>query len=369
MVCRGILCALFRRTATGFAIKETSLESARREYATYLKLREKEIRTLTPVGVVERDDGTSIIETQVGNQPQRHETGFLVTELMEKVVPDSFLFRRGFTKENRRRIWDAVIDLFVEMHSGGVYWGDASLANMLIHFSHEIEPQLGHRTKLRAVLADAETVEIHRSITDSLRMADIEFFIESMQWTEADLQASGIVRDSMITLEDQQFLLQSYTDRYAVELEEKYFELVTKIDVDTLLGGFDVKGYSKLLLKHINEHKWYLSERRGSEVALVEAANDWYVEVFRPVCKLFIQYEFSRYFPEKTAARLYVEIMEHKYFMSEQAKQDVGLLAATKDYVAKYAAHTPPQPTLRSIMRELRALFRRLPAPLQSIYG
>lgn len=351
-----------------FAIKETSLESAQREYRTYVRLRELGLHTLIPVGYVERDDGTTIIETKIGGQPQERLTGYLITELMEKVIPDSFLYKRGFSKENRKRIWDAVIRLFVEMHIDSVYWGDASLANMLISFSAEIVPELGRRTNLRAVLADVETVEIHRSITDSLRLADVEFFIESMHWTEADLKASGIVRESVITEEDQRHLLDTYKERFAVEKEMRSFELVTHIDVDKLLGDFDVKGYAKLLLKHINEHKWYLSERRGGEVHLVEAAEDWYREIFQPVCKVFIHYSFLDYFPERTAASLYVEIMEHKYLMSEQVGKDVGLISAARDFVKKFAAQKPPQPTIRSILNELRKLLKRLPSPLQTLY-
>ncbi len=351
-----------------FAVKETSLESAQREYATYVKLRETKLHTLVPVGVVARDDGTEIIETKVGYQPQERRTGYLITELMEKVVPDSFLYKRGFSKANRKRIWDAVIRLFVEMHSNGVYWGDASLSNMLINFSTEDIPGLGHRTNLRAVLADVETVEIHYSITDSLRLADIEFFIESMHWTEADLKASGIVRESVITDEDERFLFSTYAERYAVEQEMRSFEFVTRIDVDKLLGDFDVKGYAKLLLKHINEHKWYLSERQSSEVPLTTAAEDWYSEVFQPLCRIFTQYGFIDSFPDRTAASLYVEIMEHKYLMSERAQKDVGLIAAAKDFVKTFAVQKPSQLTIRSIVGELRALLKKLPLPLQSLY-
>jgi len=352
-----------------FTIKETSLESAKREYETYVRLRTLDLHTLVPIGVVARNEGTEIIQTKIGQQPQERHTGYLITELMEKVVPDSFLFKRGFSSENRKRIWDAVIRLFVEMHSRGVYWGDASLANMLINFNTEIVPELGHRTNLRAVLADVETVEIHRSITDSLRLADVEFFLESMQWTEADLKASGIVRDAVMTEEDQKFILSTYKERYAIEQEMRSFELVTHIDVDKLLGDFDVKGYARLLLKHITEHKWYLSERQRREVPLVLVAEDWYREIFQPVCKVFMQYNLSDYFPDKTAASLYVEIMEHKYFMSEEARKDVGLIAAAKDFVKKHAVQKPPQPTIRSMIKELKALFKRLPAPLQTMYS
>jgi hypothetical protein len=351
-----------------FAIKETSEESSKRELENYIRLAQLGIPTLAPVGVVIRNDGAEIISTRIGQQRHERFTGYLVTELMEKVVPDSFLYKRAFTKENRERIWDAVIRLFVEMHSRGVYWGDASLANMLINFSKETVPHLGFRTSLKAVLADAETVEIHPSLTDSLRLADVEFFLESMQWTEEDLRASGVVRDRVVTEDAQREFLEQYKERYAVEQEMKSFELVTNIDVDQLLGNFDVKGYGRILLKHINEHKWYLSERHKKEIALEMAAEDWYREVFQPVCNVFIQYHYSEYFPEKTAASLYVEIMARKYLMSEQAGKDVGVIAAARDYVKRNASLKPPPNTLRSILRDLASLLKHLPFPGQTIY-
>jgi hypothetical protein len=313
---------------------------------------------MIPVGIVTRYDGSQIVETKVGEQIQERETGYLVTELMEKVIPDSFLFKRGFSKTNRNRIWEAVVKLFVQMHSQGIYWGDASLANMLIQFHSELVPELGHRTILSAVLADAETVEIHSTISDSLRLADVEFFLESMLWTEADLKASGIARDPLIGKEDQQYIWDSYNERFSVEQEIRSFELVTHIDVDKLLGNFDAKGYGKLLLQHINEHKWYISEKRKKEVPLIEAAEDWYKEIFKPVCKSFNEQGLLEFFPNKTASSLYVEVMEHKYFMSQRKKEDVGLLAALQDYCSKAVKQEPLRVTLGSIIESLTLLFR-----------
>ena len=351
-----------------FAIKETTVPTARKELENYRNLLRLELPTLSPAGIVVRDDGVDTVLTKVGTQRQQRETAFLVTELMEKVIPDSHLYRRGFSSVNRRRIWDAVIELFVKLHSSGVYWGDASLANMLIHFSTETVPELGYRTRLRAVLADAETVEIHPSVSDLLRMADVEFFLESMLWTEADLRASGIVRDPIVTQEDQRYLLSQYRDKFAVEQEMRSFELVTHIDVERALGNFDVKGYGRLLLQHISEHKWYISERMRREVPLREAAEDWYRTVFRPVCRVFSEHGLLEFFPEKTAASLYVEIMEHKYFMSERQKRDVGLVAAVEDFCRRFAPQGPMQMTIGSIIRALKTVLTGSDPSVRNVY-
>jgi hypothetical protein len=345
-----------------FAIKETTLGAARREFESYAQLMRREIHTLLPVGIIARRDRAGVVETQIGSQREERATGYLVTQLMEKVIPDSYLFRRGFSKENRDRIWDVVIELFVQLHGNGVYWGDASLANMLIHFSTEIVPELGRRTRLQAVLADAETVEVRPSLSDSLRRADVDFFLESMLWTEADLQASGVTRDPLITREDQHYITTRYAERYAVAQEIRSFELVTHIDVDKLLGNFDAKGYGKLLLQHINEHKWYLSERHGREVPLQDAAEHWYREIFKPVCSIFSDHGLLRFFPDKTASSLYVEIMEHKYFMSQKERRDVGLVAALEDYAARFGSHQSLRDTISSITEALVSIFGADPA-------
>jgi hypothetical protein len=144
--------------------------------------------------------------------------------------------------------------------------------------------------------------------------------------------------------------------------------LVTHIDVDKLLGNFDVQGYGKLLLQHINEHKWYLSEQRGVEVQLIDAAKDWYETVFKAVCRVFNHYGLLEFFPDKTASSLYVEIMEHKYFMSKRERKDVGLVAAVEDYLNRFAVHERFKGAIGSVVRSLRALFRGAGHSTQSIY-
>jgi hypothetical protein len=344
--------------AQRYAIKETSGENARRELDLYRRLHAIGIPALKPVGVVVRDDGTATIRTAVGMQRWERRTGYLVTALMEKVLPDSFLFRRAFSRHNRNRIWDAVVRLFVDLHIHGVYWGDASLANMLIHFSSEPLPEIGRRARLKAVLADAETAEIHHAISDRLRQADVDFFFESMLWNEEDQRALGVVRDPIVSQDDRAYLQAEYDKRFGLELEMRSFELVTNIDVDRLLGDFNAAGDGKLLLKHIQEHKWYLSEHLGREVQLAVAANDWYAQVFRPVCRLFGAYGLPSCFPDRSASRLYLDIMEHKYYMSQKEQRDIGLPSALRDYVARFSDRQPEQGIFRELAGILRRMFR-----------
>jgi len=223
----------------------------------------------------------------------------------------------------------------VRLHVKGVYWGDASLSNMMIVFANEPFPEIGVRTVLRAILADAETVEFHPGLSDAMRTADIDAFLESMAWTEGDLEASGVLRARLMTENDQRYVAERYADLYALEQEEESFVLLTKIDLDALLGPFEMRGQAKALLRHIAEHKWYLSERERREVSLDAAARDWYTEVFKPVLLLFAEFSILEEFPERTASSLYLDIMLHKYYLSEKTGKDVGLITAFESYAVR----------------------------------
>lgn len=317
-----------------YAVKETSAGTAEREFRSYVRLHRLGIPALMPVGTVVREEGPMIVTTNLGSQADHSAVGYMITGLLEYALPDSYLFTRTFSRDNRRRIWDAIIRLFVKLHCAGAYWGDASLANMMILFVKEPFPEIGTRTVLKAVLADAETVEFHSSLSERLRRADIDYFLESMLWTEADMKASGMIRDPLMTRSDQHYILNRYLDLFEVEREEQSFELLTHIDVDALLGSFMEKGQAKVLLKHIYEHKWYISEQEGREIPLEHAARDWYAHVFKPVLQLFKEFDLAAGDQDITASGLYLDIMLHKYYLSEKFGRDVGLITAFGDYAS-----------------------------------
>jgi hypothetical protein len=342
-----------------FAIKETSAETAEKEYNSYVQLREMEVPTLRPVGRVIREDRKILSETKAAPQAESDATGYVVTRLLEYSIPQYHLFKRAFTTANRNIIWDAIVRLFVQLHRKGVYWGDASLSNMMIVFANQHLPEIGIRTVLRAVLADAETVEIYPQLSEKLRLSDVEHFLETMAWTEADVISSGIIREPLITEADQRYIMGRYLDLFEIEREEQKFELITKIDVDAMLGPFGNRGESKALLQHIYEHRWYLSEREKREVPIGDAARDWYETVFKPVIRLFGEFLILDEFPDRTAASLYLDIMLHKYYLSEKVGRDVGLSAAFESYSKRFKGKHRTMEKMMGVARSMKKLFEK----------
>jgi hypothetical protein len=340
-----------------FGIKEISEEISKKEICNYEELLLRGIHTLIPVGYVVKEEEPVAVRTPVGVQYEEGNVSHTITLLVEKVLPDSQLYARGFSFDNRKRIWDAIAELFVEPHTNGVYWGDASLANTLIRFEKVDQPFVGKKTTLKAYLADAETVEFRPSVSKAMREAELNFFFESMEWMNEDLRADGGSRDELAAAKDQQYIRERYNMLSAVEEKKKEFERLTSYNIDRFLGQIHNPSYVDHFMKHIEEHKWYLSERSSAPVSLKEAAHDWYEYMYRPVCELFRREKIVDLFPGKTAAELYIEIMTNKYFLSEKIGKDVGMIQAMHDYAEKFGVTNSFLERMKSASDKLLSIF------------
>ena len=68
--------------------------------------------------------------------------------------------------------------LLVDLHRGGVFWGDCSLANTLFRRDGD---------RIQAFLVDAETSEVHPSLSDGQRAYDLEILVENVGYGLADV--------------------------------------------------------------------------------------------------------------------------------------------------------------------------------------
>lgn len=323
-----------------YVVKETSGELAALEFANYNKLKSLRIPCITPVGYIIRQEEDLLTETPIGIMREPQNVGYMITLLESRVIPDSILYLRNFNKVNRDKILNAIARLFAVLHYHGVYWGDASLANLLIRFEKEAVPGLGKRRALHAILADAETVHVQPSVTEDLRKEELDFFFESMEWYRHDLAEAGIEVDFFSGLDDKDYLLAKYKQYYEIEEAQAEFSNLTGIVVDRALGEFSAPHYGEILLQHIEEHKWYLNEKQTKEIDLKVAAASWYKQIFLPICQIFREENLLYLFPDRTAVDLYVEIMEHKYYLSLRRKRDVGFSVALHDFISHYAQDT-----------------------------
>ena len=150
-----------------WAVKEMPPRIAEKEYAVLRRLEEMGLPAVRAAGLV--------------LQPE-FDTAILLTRYLE----GSWQYRRLFMRlppdqpKHRARLFDAMANLMVELHRHGVFWGDCSLANTLFSRDGQL---------LQASLVDAETSEVHPTLSDGQREHDMQILVENVAAGMVDLAA------------------------------------------------------------------------------------------------------------------------------------------------------------------------------------
>ena len=353
---------------TRYAIKETTPHMAEREISNLHEIEHRGIPALSPVGSVSVPGPPVSLDVQgPGGVPQytSGDRGYTVTRLAPRVVPQVLLYRLPFTKRTKRHLWAAVAVLLIELHEHGVYWGDPSLANILIRID-------GRR--ILAIMADAETAELFPGpLSDGLREQDIALFGESLIWQAEDLrQARGLPEDEqVIDNEDFRYFERRYrwlrrehvllaaspsfstlyqAQRLLDTLNRWGFSLLSMSgralqQVTTVLPGWythrihELLGirvpriYARRFYNMILGHQAIMSEHEGRNVSIEEAAKHWYTQYHLPAILLLRQH-LTR---EQDPMKAYFSIMDHKWKLSTKARREIPLGEAVVDWALHQA--------------------------------
>ena len=150
-----------------FALKEEPIEIAPQEFEVLRQLEDEALPAVDAVGLAEapeRDSG--ILATEyLAHSPQYR-------RLLMRFPPGRAAYRD--------RLLDAMASLLVDLHRGGVFWGDGSLNNTLFRRDGD---------RIQAYLVDAETSELHPSLSDGQRVHDLDILLENVGFGLADLAA------------------------------------------------------------------------------------------------------------------------------------------------------------------------------------
>jgi hypothetical protein len=349
---------------TLYALKELSERLARREYQLLRTLADLNVPAVEAVGIaVDRDpahpDADAILVTK-----------FLTYAATYRAV---FSHPRGIQPIDG--LLDALVELLVRLHLSGFFWGDCSLSNTL--FRHDAGT-------LEAYLVDAETSEHHPALSDGQRDYDIELATERIAGELLDLQAGDRLPEDIDPFEIADELAQRYQslweeltreeilnpadqrrriaerlhrlnklgfDAEEVELiptpEGNKLRLRTRVAESGhfarqlyLRTGIDAgENQARRLLNDIASFRAYLEQKEGHPVSEFVAANRWLEEIYDPVIASIPEELRGRLPP----AEIFHEILEHRWYMSEDAGRDVGTTAATKDYL-KWVLPKAPEP-------------------------
>ena len=357
-----------------WAVKDMPQRIAAKEYDVLRRLEEMGLPAVRPAGLVA--------------QPE-FDTAILVTRYLE----GSWQYRRLFMRlppdqpKHRTRLLDGMAGLLVELHRHGVFWGDCSLANTL--FSRDGQT-------LQAWLVDAETSEVHPTLSRGQREYDLDIMVENVAMGMTDLAerlGRSALEDVLIAEVDQTRArydtlwdalhaepVFGFTDRYRVEgMVRKLNELGFAVDEVSLqpvgddpgqlklhvavgdrryhaqrlqeLTGLDVgEGQARILLGDLMAYQAQLCREAGQHVDEHTAARLWVMEVVTPTEHV----AHAAVNNSGTAIQAYCDLLEVRWLLSEEAGHDVGTqraLAALRgdviptDSAAKLAiAEVPTKP-------------------------
>ena len=344
-----------------YAMKELPEGLAEKEYGLLLEMQDKGLPAVEPVGHV-RVQGADGARTSV-----------LVTLFLDASHPYRVLFLNPGLERYRERLLDAMAGLLVRLHLAGVFWGDCSLSNVLFRRD---AGQLG------AYLVDAETSEIHPTLMDGQRRLDLMIMGDNLG---GDLLDIGMVANLPAALRPED-IGANIQRRYEALWHEVNRELIVGVDerwrIQERIRALNALGFSvreinliatgdrdKLAMRTLVTDRDYhrhrlqdltglVAEERQAEMILNEieglrarssrklgrrvpssvAAFEWLTERWEPTLARLEQLLQTK----GDATELYCQVLEHKWFLSEKAKKDIGLALALEDYLAKFTPEVIP---------------------------
>jgi hypothetical protein len=345
-----------------YAVKEIGSHAAYREYAVLRRLERLGVPSVQAIGIV--DSRTS----EVGEALEPA----LVTRHLEFSLPYRALFSRTLRPETAVRLLDALAVLLVRLHLAGFYWGDCSLSNTLFRRD---------AGSFAAYLVDAETTETHDVLSPGQRDYDLAMARTNIIGELMDLQAGELLDESVDAIAIGDTIASRYTalwqaltepevfrsgERHRVEarvrrLNELGFD-VAELDVDTDVDGkvriqpkvVDAGHHARRLLRltgldvEENQARRLLNDLdafRAKDRAVRDgeseqiSAHRWLTNVFHPV----VQSVPRELHGKLESAEVFHEVLEHRWFLSEQAGRDVGTTEAAASYVERVLRHKPDE--------------------------
>lgn len=333
------------------------------------------------------DDGlpTAEVVAALTGKPDNVD-GMLITRHLDYAIPyRTLLSGRGLTIPYLgERVLDAMAGLLVRLHLAGYFWGDCSLSNTLFRRD---------AGALSAYVIDMETGDHYDKLSDGQRTFDLQIATENFAGGLLDLQAGGRLAAGIDPWEITQMLEERYASLWSELTESVDFSIDETFRIEQRLErlhdlGFDVEemdivgdptegklryiprvvehGYHRQRLKNLtgletteNQARRLLGDIRtfGTELQhrrAIESASTgvalrslpenvvavrWLDQQFEPVIASVPPAMFAKL----EAAELYHQLLEHRWFLSEQRGTDVTLDAALDSYISDVLVDAPDE--------------------------
>ncbi|WP_114855999.1 DUF4032 domain-containing protein [Brachybacterium sp. YJGR34] len=357
------------------ALKEINHHLARREYEMLRVLRRMGVPAVEPFAVISG-------RTDAEGEPL---DAVLITRHLQFSLPYRAVFSQVSRQNTAHRLLDALAVLLVRLHLDGFYWGDVSLSNTLFRRD---------AGEFAAYLVDVETGSLYEKLTVGQRHYDLDLARTNIIGELMDLQAGEMFdpeADPVLTGDD---LVSRYTELWEALTSKERFSAderwrvsarieklnalgfdVGELDITTDLDGttlaiqpkvVDAGHHSRRLMRltgidaQENQARRLLNDLDQYQAATEQQAEDeefvaheWLKEQYEPVVRAIPRSMRSKLEP----AEFFHEILEHKWFLSEQKGLDVSLDDTVRDFILSELIHRPDEKSLVTTETSALSIF------------
>jgi len=333
------------------AIKETSAELAKREYEMLRTLQRLDIPCVDPLAVITN-------RTAADGEPLE---SVLVTRHLKFSLPYRALYSQSLRPDTATRLVDALAVLLVRLHIIGFFWGDVSLSNTLFRRD---------AGAFAAYLVDAETGQLYDGLSNGQRENDLEIARINIAGELLDLQAGGRLEQDIDPVEISNGIVAQYRTLWTELTATEEFDQSERWRINSRVErlndlGFDIEElaiktdetgtqvriqpkvvdaghHSRRLLRLtgidaqenqarrlLNDLDSYRAAFNKQDVDEQVVAHEWAGRVFEPVIRAIPRELRGRLEP----AEIFHQLLDHRWFMSQNENRDVPLAEAVSSYV------------------------------------
>ena len=347
------------------AVKETSTDLAQREYDMLRTLQRLDVPCVEPVAVISGrlDENGAELAT------------VLVTRHLRFSLPYRALFSQTLRPDTATRLADALAVLLVRLHIVGFFWGDVSLSNTLFRRD---------AGAFAAYLVDAETGQLYEGgLSNGQRENDLEIARVNIAGELMDLEAGGRADEELDPIRVSEGIVAAYrslwkeltgsesfssSERWRIserverlnelgfdieELAIKTSEEGTKVRIQPKvvdaghhqrrllrLTGLDTgENQARRLLNDLDSYAATVGKEGLDEEAM---AHEWLLRVFEPVIRSIPADLKGKLEP----AEVFHQLLEHRWFMSQNEGRDVPLAEALTSYINDILRHRRDEATV-----------------------
>jgi uncharacterized protein DUF4032 len=347
------------------AIKETTADMAKGEYEMLRMLQRLEIPCVDPVAVITNRSDVDGEELKP----------VLVTRHLRFSLPYRALFSQTLRPDTATRLVDALAVLLVRLHIVGFFWGDVSLSNTLFRRD---------AGAFAAYLVDAETGKLYEGgLSNGQRENDLEIARVNIAGELLDLEAGGRVADELDPVNISNGIVEAYRSLWKELTGSESFSTAERWRINERVNrlnelGFDIEelairtddtgttvriqpkvvdaGHHQRRLLRLtgldageNQARRLLNDLDSYRAAYGKAdldeemvAHEWLMRVFEPVVRAIPTELRGKLEP----AEVFHQLLEHRWFMAQQAGHDIPLAEAVSSYVNTVLRHRRDEATV-----------------------